>query len=143
MTTAAETQTPPTPTPGEILATSLRVNEPPEALALPAVGARVRCEGLTRAAELNGCLGRVVSHEGERARVLLDGGRSVGVKPGNLIVVFELLDRLLEVPGIFAREVLARLDPTDCALLAQAGRLMYRHTGTSDYNAMSKDKKVL
>ena len=38
--------------------------EPP----LPAVGARVRCKGLTGAAELNGCLGRVVSHEGVRRR---------------------------------------------------------------------------
>jgi hypothetical protein len=53
-------------------------------LPLPAVGARVRCEGLTGAAELNGCLGRVVSHEGARAKVLMDGpgGRVVGVKQG-------------------------------------------------------------
>jgi hypothetical protein len=40
----------------------------PGARELLAVGARVRCEGLTGAAELNGCLGRVMSHhEGERA----------------------------------------------------------------------------
>ena len=93
-------------------------------LPLPAVGARVRCEGLTGAAELNGRLGRVVRHEGARARVLMDHrGRSVNVKPQNLVVVFELLNRLLEVPGLnFAREVLARLDPTDRALLAQVGR---------------------
>ena len=56
---------------------------------LPVVGARVRCEGLTGAAELNGCLGRVVSNEGARARVRMDGpgGRVVGVKPQNLVVV--------------------------------------------------------
>ena len=36
---------------------------------LPAVGARVRCKGLTGAAELNGCLGRVVSHEVRRCRL--------------------------------------------------------------------------
>jgi len=58
---------------------------------LPAVGARVRCEGLTGAAELNGCLGRVVSHEMARAKVRIDGGgagaRVVGVKPQNLVVV--------------------------------------------------------
>jgi hypothetical protein len=49
----------------------------------------VRCEGLAGTAELNGCLGRVVSHEGARARVCMDGaggGRVVGVKPGNLVV---------------------------------------------------------
>jgi len=57
------------------------------------VGARVRCEGLTGAAELNGCLGRVVSHEGARAKVRMDapggggGGRVVSVKPQNLVVV--------------------------------------------------------
>ena len=38
---------------------------------LPAVGARVRCQGLTGAAELNGCLGRVVSHEVRRCRLNL------------------------------------------------------------------------
>jgi len=55
------------------------------------VGVRVRCEGLTGAADLNGCLGRVVSHEGARAKVRIDGGgagaRVVGVKPHNLVVV--------------------------------------------------------
>jgi len=73
------------------------VGETPE-LPLPAVGTRVRCEGLTGAAELNGCLGRVRRHEGARARVQMDGmrGRSVNVKPQNLVVVFELLNRLLE-----------------------------------------------
>jgi len=46
----------------------------PSELPLPAVGARVRCEGLTDAAAvLNGCLGRVESHEGARARVVMDG----------------------------------------------------------------------
>ena len=40
---------------------------PPGAPELPAVSARVRCEGLTGAAELHGCLGRVVSHEGAPA----------------------------------------------------------------------------
>ena len=57
-------------------------------LPLPAVGARVRCVGLTGAAELNGCVGRVVSHEGSRAKVRVDGagGRVVGVKPQNLVV---------------------------------------------------------
>jgi hypothetical protein len=94
----------------------------PEAGVLPAVRSRVRCEGLTGAAELNGDLGRVVGHDGERARVLMDGGRVVGVKPRNLVVVCELLDRLLAIPGFFAREVLARLGATDCALLAQVGR---------------------
>ena len=49
-------------------------------LPLPAVGARVRCQGLTGAAELNGCHGRVLSHEGARAKVRMDGpgGRVVG-----------------------------------------------------------------
>ena len=63
-------------------------------LPLPAVGARVRCEGLTGAAELNGCLGRVVSHEGARGKALNDGpdGRVVGVKSKNLAVVVGLLD---------------------------------------------------
>ena len=39
------------------------------------VGVRVRCEGLSGAAELNGGLGRVVSHghEGARAMVRVDG----------------------------------------------------------------------
>ena len=87
----------------------------------PAVGARVRCEGLVDAAELNGCLGRVVGHDGARARVLMDGGRDVRVKPRNLVVVFELLDRLLELPGLFEREVLARLSSTDIAVLSQLG----------------------
>jgi len=71
---------------------------PPKALeALPAVGSRVQCEGLTGAAGLNGCLGRVEGHEGARARVRMDGGRVVRVKPRNLIVVFEVLGRLLEL----------------------------------------------
>jgi len=54
-----------------------------------AVGSRVRCEGLAGAAELNGCLGRVVGHAGERVSVRLNGpnGRVVGVKPGNLVIV--------------------------------------------------------
>ena len=58
---------------------------------LPAVGARVRCEGLTGAAELNGCLGRVVSHQGARAHVRMDGpgGRVVGLRPANLVVLPE------------------------------------------------------
>jgi len=53
------------------------------------VGGRVRCEGLTGAPELNGCLGGVVSHEGDRAKVRLDaaGARVVGVKPQNLVVI--------------------------------------------------------
>jgi len=51
-----------------------------EDLPLPAVGARVRCEGLAGAVELHDCLGRVESHEGARARVVVDGpgGRVVG-----------------------------------------------------------------
>ena len=65
---------------------------------LPAVGARVRCEGLADAAAagLNGCLGRVESHEGARAKVRMDGagGRVVGVKPENLVVTVGLLDLL-------------------------------------------------
>ena len=70
-------------------------------LPLPAVGARVRCGGLTEfahAAALNGYLGRVVGHAGARARVQLDGpsGRVVGVKPQNLAVVIGLLDLLKE-----------------------------------------------
>ena len=73
-----------------------RRNAPaPGAPELPAVGARVRCEGLTGAAELNGCLGHVESHEGAPARVKvrMDGpgnrvvGRVVGVKPQNLVIV--------------------------------------------------------
>jgi hypothetical protein len=56
----------------------------------------------------------------------MDGGRDVGVKPRNVVVVFELLDRLLEVPdGFFSAEVLARLDPTDRAIFAQVGRPLY------------------
>ena len=90
---------------------------PPE-LPLPAVGARVRCKGLTDAAELNGCLGRVESHDGARAMVVMDGpgGRVVGVEPQNLVVVLGLSD-VLQVSGLFAAEVLSRLDPTDLALL--------------------------
>ena len=67
----------------------------PGAPELPAVGARVRCEGLTGAAELNGCLGRVLSHEGARAKVRMDGpgGRVVGVKPQNLVVVADAAKR--------------------------------------------------
>ena len=78
----------------------------------------MRCEGLTGAAELNGSLGRVVSHEGARARVRMDGpgGRVVGVKPQNLVVVVGLLD-LLGLSDLFREEVLRRLDPTDLALL--------------------------
>ena len=104
----------------------------PGVLELPAVGARVRCEGLIGAgAELNGCLGRVVGHEeGERARVLMDGGRGVGMEPRNLVVVFELLDRMLAVPHMFAREVLARLDPADRALVRQAGGALRTATRT-------------
>jgi len=90
-------------------------------LPLPAVGARVRCEGLTGAAEWNGCLGRVVSHEGARAQVLTDGGRVVGVRPQNLVVVLGLSD-VLQVPGLFAAEVLGRLSPTDLALLRRVDR---------------------
>ena len=87
-------------------------------LPLPVVGARVRCEGLTAAAELNSCLGRVVSHEGARAKVRMDGpgGRLVGVKPQNLVVVVGLFD-LLALPDVFRAEVLRRLDPTALALL--------------------------
>jgi hypothetical protein len=62
----------------------------PGATELPAVGARVRCQGLTGAAELNGCLGRVVSHDGARAKVRISdgaGGRVLSVKPQNLVVV--------------------------------------------------------
>ena len=54
---------------------------------LPAVGSRVRCEGLKGAAELNGCVGRVLNHAGDRARVKIDGGRVLGVKAANLVVV--------------------------------------------------------
>ena len=74
---------------------------PPE-LPLPAVRARVRCEGLTGAAELNGCLGRVVSHEGARAKVRMDGpgGRVVGVRPQNLAVDVGLLDLLEALPSL-------------------------------------------
>jgi len=95
---------------------------PPEELPLPAVGARVRCKGLTGAAELNGCLGRVESHDGARARVVMDGpgGRVVGVEPQNLAVVLGLSD-ILQVSGLFA-EVLSRLDPTDLALLRRVDR---------------------
>ena len=92
-------------------------------VALPAVGARVRCERLTGAVELNGCLGRVVHHVERHARVLIDcpGGRIVRVKPKNLVVVIDGL-RLLQVPGFFEREVLARLRPTDRAMLAKVDR---------------------
>ena len=91
-------------------------------LPLPAVGARVRCEGLTGAAELNGCLGRVVSHEGARARVLMDGpsGRVVGVKPRNLVVGVGLLD-LLAVPDLFSPR---RVPGGAGSLLCGAGSLL-------------------
>ena len=94
---------------------------------LPTVGARVRCEGLTGAAwvlmELNNCLGRVVSHAGGRAWVVMDGpgGRVVGVRPQNLVVIVGLLD-LLALPDLFKEEVLRRLDPTDLALLRRVDR---------------------
>ena len=53
------------------------------------MGAHVGCEVLTGAAESNGCLGRVVSYRGARAKVRTDGssGRVVGVKPQKLVVV--------------------------------------------------------
>ena len=74
----------------------------PLPLPLPAVGARVRCEGLTEfphAAALNGYLGRVVAHAPgppARARVQLDGpvGRVVGVMSNNLVAVLGLPDLL-------------------------------------------------
>ena len=56
----------------------------------------------------------------------MDGGRGVDVKPRNLVVVFELLNRLLKVPDGFFETILARLDPTDCTLLAQVGRPGWR-----------------
>jgi hypothetical protein len=79
--------------------------------------------GLAGAAELNSCLGRVVSYEGARATVLMDGpgGRVVSVRPQNLVVVLGLSD-VLQVPGLFAAEVLSRLDPTDLALLRRVDR---------------------
>jgi len=82
----------------------------------------LRCKGRTGAAELNGCLWRVVSHEGARARVLMDGpdSRVVGLRPGNLVVVVGLLD-LLDMPDVFEAEVLRRLVPADRAVLAQVG----------------------
>ena len=90
---------------------------------LPAVGARVRCKGLTGAAGLNGCLGRVVSHAGARARLLMDGPdcRVVGVRPQNLVVVVGLLD-ILGLSDLFSEEGLRRLDPTDVALLRRVNR---------------------
>ena len=105
---------------------------PPE-LPLPAVGARVRCEGLTDAAELNGCLGRVVSHEGARARVVMDGpgGRVVGVEPRNLTVVLGLSD-VLQVSGLFAAEVLSRLDPADLAMVRRVDRACRAAVESSD-----------
>jgi len=101
--------------------TGAAATPPPEAspqMKLPAVGARVRCEGLTGATELNGCLGCVASHEGDRARVQIDGpcSRMVGMRLQNLIVVLGLSD-VLQVPGLFAAEVLRRLGPTALALL--------------------------
>jgi hypothetical protein len=101
-------------------------------LPLPAEGARVRCEGLTSAAELNGCLGRVVDHEGARVRVRLDGpgGRVVGVKPQNLAVVVGFLD-LLKEKVLFKEEVLRRLDPTDRAMLRRVNRAFRAAVGSS------------
>jgi len=94
-------------------------------LPLPAVGARVRCKGLTGAAELIGCLGRVLSHaEGARAKVVMDGpsGRVVGVRPQNLDVVVGLLDLLQFVPDLVKQEVLRRLDHPGLALLSRVSR---------------------
>ena len=52
----------------------------------------------------------------------MDGpGRVVGVRPQNLIVVLGLSD-VLQVSGLFAAEVLSRLDPTDLALLRRVDR---------------------
>lgn len=51
----------------------------------------MRCEGLKGAAELNGCMGKVLEHVGARARVRIDGAtkpaRIVGVKSENLVLV--------------------------------------------------------
>jgi hypothetical protein len=106
----------------------------PSELPLPAVGARVRCEGLTGAAELNGCLGRVVSHEGARARVVMDGpgGRVVGVEPQNLVVVIGLSDVLEALPDLVREEVLRRLDPTDLALVRRVDRAFTAAVESSD-----------
>ena len=97
---------------------------PPKPKKLPAVGARVRCEGLTGAAELNGCLGRVVSHKRARARVRMDGPGCcvVGVRPQNLVVVVGLLDLLEYLPDVFREDVLRRLGPADRAVLALVGK---------------------
>jgi len=83
----------------------------------------VRCKGLTGAVALNSCLGRVVGHEGARTRVLMDGpgGRVVGVKPQNLVVVVGLLD-LLDLPDLSREELLGRLDPTALAMLRRVDR---------------------
>jgi len=102
---------------------------------LPAVGSRVRCEGLTGPPELNGCLGVVLGHdrEGGRATVGLEGPDprvvvTVGVQPQNLVGATitdasPLLGRLIgELPLLFFKEVLPLLDPTDLALLARAAR---------------------
>ena len=95
---------------------------------LPAVGARVRCQGLAGAAAagLNSCLGRVESHGGARAKVRMDGagGRVVRtMKPENLVVTVGPLDMLEYLPDVFEAEVLRRLDPADGAVLAQVGQI--------------------
>ena len=95
---------------------------------LPAVGARVRCQGLAGAAAagLNSCLGRVESHGGARAKVRMDGagGRVVRtMKPENLVVTVGPLDMLEYLPDVFEAEVLRRLDPADRAVLAQVGQI--------------------
>ena len=47
------------------------------------------------------------------------------MKPQNLVVVIELLD-MLQVPDLFVKEVLERLDPTVRALFARAGNVACR-----------------
>ena len=74
---------------------------------------------------MNGCLGRVVSHEGARAMVRMDGpgGRVGGVLPANLVVVVDGLLYLLEnLSDVFAAEVLQRLGAADRAVLAPVGK---------------------
>jgi hypothetical protein len=67
---------------------------------------------------------------------------TVGVKPQNLVVVFELFDRLLEQPDIL-QEVLRRLGAPDLASLAGAARGCAAAVAATALMKWAKDEKNL
>jgi hypothetical protein len=78
----------------------------PSEVPLPAVGARVRCTSLLGSAELNGCLGRVESHEGVRARMVMDGPGGRGLHSSSIQLN---LSALYGIGGRARRDCVARV----------------------------------